>query len=130
MMELWITLPNNFDELIREYKRSVLGEVSTAQVTASGVPSYDKENAVMSFGKQCLQIPLGSNQSVLCAALFDIPHGEWLLDSSVRSNFYTNSESAFYSAIRAINKAVMETFGIEEMLKYEASRVRIRKEIF
>lgn len=130
MMELWITLPNNFDELLREYKQSVFGDVTIEQERVSGVPSYNKDSSVMSFGKQSLQIPLGSNQSVLCAALFDVPHGEWLLDSSVRSNFYTDSETAFYSAIRAINKAVMEAFGIEEMLKYEASRVRIRKELF
>jgi hypothetical protein len=94
------------------------------------MPTYDKGSATIKLGNRFVEIPIGSNQAVLCEALFDLPYGDWLLDSNVRDKFYTSNESTFYNTTRAINKAVNDEFGIDELLKYRALRVRIRKEIF
>ncbi len=93
-------------------------------------PSYKKDSAVMSLGNRHVQIPLGSNQGVLCEALFDIPLGEWLKDINVRDKFYTDTESAFYNTVRAINESAKDNFDIEELLQYKASRTRVRDELF
>jgi hypothetical protein len=94
------------------------------------LPTYNKKDGLILLGGQHCELPLGSNQSVLCDALFDLPLGEWLKDSDVRDNFYKVNESSFYNAMRAINQEVKTKWGITEFLCYEASRVRIKKEIF
>ena len=125
-MELWITLPEDFGERLEKFRQSILG---AEDLVAQGMLSYDKSSAKLSLGNRYLQIPLSSNQSVLCDALFDLPHGKWLEDIVIHDGYYSESETSMYDAVRAINKAAKGKFGIDGLLQYKALKVRVQKEI-
>ena len=126
MMELWITLPEDFGERFAKFRQSILGAEDLA---VQGALSYDKSSAKLSLGNRYIQIPLSSNQSVLCDALFNLPHGEWLEDVEIHHSYYSESETSMYDAVRAINKAAKSRFGINGLLQFKALKVRIQKEI-
>lgn len=124
MADLYITLPRDFDELLIAYRLKVLGTTEPIK----GELTYDKDAAQLRLGRHSLQVPLSTNQSVICEALFEREHGEWLKDIDVRPHYLKASETSLYDAVRALNRLVYDAWKIDELFQYEKLRVRIRKE--
>lgn len=126
-MEIWITLPADFDTRLAAFKERLFG---TPVPGATAELSYDAETAKFSFRGQYLSVPLSSNQAVVAAALFSEERelGSWLEEEEVYRDFFKATDKSFYNAVRALNAAFEERFGIEAF-KYAKNRARVQIEI-
>lgn len=125
MMELWITLPDDFEERFVEFRKSL---EKAEIIPPQGSFSWDSLKSELVIGERRVSIPVGTNQAVICDALFDRPHGQWLLDMEVRHSYSKEKETSMYSAIRALNKASEKGFGIKDLFEFRKDRARIRTE--
>jgi tetratricopeptide (TPR) repeat protein len=92
--------------------------------------SFDEKTGQVHFGKNSVEIPLGSNQYQLCKAVFGVPIGTWVNESDVVDNFFRGKESkrGFYDAVRLANTRIEGELKVPRLIEYVASRARIRKE--
>lgn len=95
---------------------------------------YDAATNTLTAGNKSESFKKGSNQDILCQIVFasDAKRGEWIRETDVVEKFYKGDRSnrSFYDAIRAVNKILSKLTGVEEVLQYDAARVRIRTELF
>ena len=127
MVNLYITLPSDFDELVEEYKQQVLGQDHKTTKSNGLEVYYDFEGARLCRGNDCVSIPLASNQKVLCDALFKIPIAKWIKDIDIRDNYHKAGERSLYEAVRALNKKTRSAFGVE-LFEYKELHARIKPE--
>ncbi len=130
---LFELVSGQFEKTFNEYAKINGVDVQTVDPTSIGRPSFDEKTLRLTYGDKSFTLePKGSNQAVLCAAVFDVPFGEWVKETDVVSNFFrgVEKERSFYDAVRLLNEKILEQLGIEKMLEYKASRARIRKELF
>lgn len=102
------------------------GSVAVAKKTA---PFFDEINGKIFINNKPVEIPLASNQYVLCKKIFSQPFEQWTTETDVIDNFYKDGQRSFYDAVRLINNKVKAELEIKEFLEYKASRVRIRPAI-
>jgi hypothetical protein len=127
-----VCLIKPYRDFQRRYEQ-YLGNISAENpVRVGNRPSYDPIANEIILGETRLSIPPSSNQAVLCKALFSLPLGSWLNENDVIADFYRGKrkQRSFYDAIRALNEKTKEAFGLERMLEYLGSKVRIRPQIF
>ncbi len=125
MMELRIILPQDFDERLHKFRKGLEGSGS---IPVSGALSWDSATCELVMGGKRVKVPPASNQSVICDVLFSRPQGHWLNDMDVRHNYSKESETAMYSAIRALNETAKKGFGIEELFEFKRDKARVRVE--
>ncbi|HCC06481.1 TPA: hypothetical protein DEP94_03985 [Candidatus Nomurabacteria bacterium] len=118
-----------FEEVYIEYAR--MNNCVSLPVGDKKLQFDAKTSRLFFNGREC-QIPVGSNQEVLCKALFALPIGEWLRENDVINNFFKGKKSnrSFYDAIQSINRSTEADLRVSGVLKYSASKVCIDKEKF
>lgn len=121
--------PKVTHELTELMKAETTLETETKDIRATLqkiTPFFDETNGKIFINGKPVEIPLGTNQYVICKKIFDQALKEWTTETDVINNFYKDGQRSFYDAVRIINNKIKAELGIKNFLEYKASRVRIR----
>jgi len=93
-------------------------------------PYFDKKKSIIFFlNKQC-KIPPG-NQFMLCKIIFNSPLGEWIEENDLAIAMdppdTIKSNRFIYDTMIAINRKVKKCFGIEKLIDWDKSKLRIKE---
>ncbi|MBM3206403.1 MAG: hypothetical protein FJZ43_02165 [Candidatus Staskawiczbacteria bacterium] len=92
----------------------------------------EKEGKIFLLDKSC-SIPAG-NQFELCKTVFGRPIGEWIAENDLANAIdITGSKKGnryIYDTMLAVNEKVKEKLGVEDLMEWDLSKLRIRKELF
>jgi tetratricopeptide (TPR) repeat protein len=93
--------------------------------------SFDDKTSEIVFGEKKCPIPFGTNQYVLCKALFSNPIGEWIKEDDVVDNFFQGKDNrrSFYDAVRLINQKAKENINVKKLIIYSSNRAQLHKEL-
>jgi hypothetical protein len=112
--------------VIQRYAEGVTETPAPIATAKKIAPFFDEINGKIFINNKPVEIPLASNQYVLCKKIFDQPFQDWTKETDVIDNFYKDGQRSFYDAVRLINNKIKAEFDVKDFLEYKASRVRIR----
>lgn len=112
--------------VIQRYAEGVTETPAPIATAKKIAPFFDEINGKIFINNKSVEIPLASNQYVLCKKIFDQPFQDWTKETDVIDNFYKDGQRSFYDAVRLINNKIKAELDIKDFLEYKASRVRIR----
>jgi hypothetical protein len=113
-------------DVIQKFTEGSTETTALAAAAKKIAPFFDEINGKIFINNKPVEIPLASNQYVLCKKIFSQPFEEWTKETDVIDNFYKDGQRSFYDAVRLINNKVKAELEIKDFLEYKASRVRIR----
>lgn len=95
-------------------------------------PNFNLAKGKIEMGIKDCTIPMNSNQYILCQKLFAVPFGHQVpsLDISEDEGWSSESGSGVYDTLRAINRKVKESFGIEPFILWDKEYLSINEKLF
>ncbi|MFO0719005.1 MAG: hypothetical protein U0522_03195 [Candidatus Paceibacterota bacterium] len=116
-------------DVIYDYSEGSIPSTQPTKTVHKIAPFFDEVNGHIFIDGKHVEIPLGSNQYVLCKKIFSQPLQDWTKETDIIDSFYKDGKRSFYDAVRLVNTKIKAELGIKEFLEYKASRTRIRPEL-
>ena len=93
---------------------------------------YDKKSHTLIYKDKRCEVPVGSNQLILCEHLFKVKPSEWVTETDVVDDFRRGKESkqGFYDACGALDERITEALGISDLIEYQMSKARLNPVTF
>ncbi len=106
--------------VIQRYGESVMETPAPIATAKKIAPFFDEINGKIFINNKPVEIPLASNQYVLCKKIFDQPFQDWTKETDVIDNFYKDGQRSFYDAVRLINNKIKAELDVKDFLEYKA----------
>ena len=123
--------PNStYNQLAYLLKIDRLALVSTDTKPAPGdKPIFDENNGKVLFNNKECQIPIKSNQYLLCKKMFNEPFGLRVKEIDVLDmiDWAKDKKRRVYDAMRAVNAKAEEGLGIERSFQWKMNTIWIRE---